>query len=938
MNDPKSHQNMIKAPFHIVLSAVTLLSARVFAAEPLLWIEGESAARSQVHHNAWFDAVDPQELSGGAQIANFSETDQPEGWVEYDVSIPAAGKYHLWLRANPCTGLNYRVDDGPVTPLDQPALEKQDKDHQNNPGYVRKVQQWFNVAADGTHDARTMTWLGVGDLDLSEGRHVIRFSLGGDAPKTKRFAALDCFVLTTGGFKPNFQFKPGQEPVDLVSDPPGRTWAFEPARDTFSPQALLDLRSLNEEVAGQHGFIRLSKDGEGFVRGDGEPIRFWGGCTYVQRLARERKDQAVLEHHARFLAKRGVNIVRLHGSIYSKESGSKVTDVDENELDEIYRLVAAMKKSGIYSVISPYWAVQAHAQKDWGVAESGNGNLTALLFFDPALQQGYKAWLRRIYAEVNPYTGIPLAKDPAVAIIQIQNEDSLLFWTMQSVQGQALANLRTLFGQWVLKKYRSFDKAMESWQGYKHDQDDFAHGRPGMFIVWELTQAARNMKGDAAGREARLADQTEFMGQMMYDFDKEIARYLREELGCRQLINAGNWRTADQVMLDDTERWSYTANDVIAKNHYFSGVHNGVNNGWQILPGQVYTSRSFTREPLGSPLFLRQVVGRPFIVSESLWVPPSRYESEAPLIVAAQSCLTGLDAFFWFCTGEEEWQPSMGKWAFAVPDTLGQFPAAALLFRRGYLKQGPAVVHEERSLADVFGRRLPMVAEEGAWDPNRDKGSMPAGISIKAAVDPLAFLVGRVEVKFGGKGAESKTAGLEEYISKDHRTVKSITGEITTDLGRGIYLVNAPKVQAAAGFLGEAGPQELADATIACRNEYASIVIVTLDERPIATSGRLLVQVGTSCRPTGWKERPMKVPTAEGVVAGARIIDIGQSPWQVQKTEASVTIRNPMLSKAILLDSNFSATDTPVELRRVKGSVTVTLPANSMYVLLTNGK
>ncbi len=908
------------------------------AAEPLLWIEGESAARKQVQHNAWFEAVDSQELSGGAQMANFSETNQAEGWAEYDLSIIEAGRYHLWLRANPCTGLTFGVDGGAATPLDQAALEEQDKEHRNDSGYVRKVQQWFNVAADGTHDARTMTWFSAGDLELTEGRHVVRFSLGGDKPKTKRFAALDCFVLTTGAFKPNFQYKPGEEPKDLVSDPPGTTWAFEPARDTFSSAALLDLRELNEEAAGQHGFIRLSKDGNDFVRGDGQPMRFWGGSTYVQRLARERKDQAVLEHHARFLAKRGVNIVRLHGAIYSKEPDSKVTDVDEKELDEIYRLVAAMKKAGIYCVLSPYWAVEAHAQKDWGVAESGNGNLTGLLFFDPALQRGYKAWLRRIYAEVNPYTGIPLAKDPAVAIIQIQNEDSLLFWTMQSVRGQALLNLRGLYGQWVLKKYHSFERAMESWQGYKHEEDDFAHGRPGMYIVWELTQAARNMKGDAAGREARLADQTEFMGRVMYDFNKEMARYLREDLGCGQLINAGNWRTADQVVLDETERWSYTANDVIGKNHYFSGIHNGVNNGWQILAGQVYTSRSFTREPLGSPLFLRQVVGRPFIVSESLWVPPSRYEAEGPLMVAAQSGLTGLDAFLWFCTGEEEWQPTMGKWAFAVPTTLGQFPATALMFRKGYVKEGPAAVHEERSLADIFGRRLPMIAEEGAWDPNRDKGSMSAGVPIKAAVDPLAYLVGRVEVKYGGKGAESKAVQLEKYISNDHRTVKSITGEITTDLGRGLYVVNAPKVQAAAGFLGQAGPQELADVTIACQNEYASIVIVTLDDRPIATSGRLLVQVGTCCRPTGWKERPMRVPTPEGLVAGARIIDTGHSPWQVQKTRASVTIRNARLSKAILLDSNLNETDTPVDLRGRKGSVTVQLPANAMYVVLTDGK
>src|ERR1039458_1628322 len=97
-----------------------------------------------------------------------------------------------------------------------------------------------------------------------------------------------------------------------------------------------------------------------------------------------------------------------------------------------------MKKTGIYTIISPYWAAQARAKPDWGVADAQNGSCTGLLFFDPALQKGYKAWLRRIYADANPYTGIPLAKDPAVAVILIQNEDGMLFWSMQSVKGQAL--------------------------------------------------------------------------------------------------------------------------------------------------------------------------------------------------------------------------------------------------------------------------------------------------------------------------------------------------------------------------------------------------------------------------------------------------------------------------------------------------------------------
>jgi hypothetical protein len=920
-----------------VVSLAGAAACALSSEPPLLWIEGESAARSETHRNAWFDAVDPLELSGGAQIANFSETTQSSGWAAYDVSVPAAGAYHFWLRANPCTGMRYQIDGGSWSALDPAAMEQEDRKNRDKAGYVQKVRQWFNVAADGTHDARTMTWYYRDAIDLTRGTHQFRFSLGGEEAGTKRFAAIDCFVLTPGSFEPNFQYKPGEKPADTVSFAEGETWAFSPAPDTFSPDARLDLRGLNEEYAGEHGFIRISGDGNDFVRGDGQPIRFWGGSTYVQRTARERKDQAVLEHHARFLAKRGVNIVRLHGAIQPKNERARLTDVDENELDEIYRLVAAMKKAGVYTIISPYWAVQVHAPKDWGVADAENGNCTAELFFDPVLQKGYKAWLKRIYADTNPHTGIPLAKDPAVAIIQIQNEDSMLFWTMQSVKGKALLNLRALYGDWVRAKYRSFEKAMEAWQGYRHEEDDFANARPGMFIVWELTQAARNKKGNAPGREARLADQAEFMGRMMYDFNTEIARYLREELGCTQLINAGNWRSADQVILDDVERCSYTACEVVAKNHYFGGIHNGLNVGWQILPGQVFTSKSFTREPFGSPLNIRQAVGHPFIVPESLWVPPMRYEAEGPLIVAAQSCLTGLDTFYWFATGEEEWQRPMNKWTFSIPMTLGQFPAAALIFRKGYVRQGPAVVHEERALADVWARALPLIAEEGAWDPNRDKGQMPAGTPFKTSVDPRAYLVGRVEVVYGGDPAKSTVADLSRYIDSQKRVVRSVTSEITTDLAAGVYRVDTPTAQAAAGFLGAAGPQKLSDVAIECKNEYAAIAIVPLDDKTIATSGKLLVQIGTLSRPTGWKERPLKIPQEHGSLDGARIIEVGTDPWQIEKTRATIVIRNASLATATALDPNgMRVAEVPLE--KASGAIKIVLPPDAMYLCLQSAR
>ena len=64
-----------------------------------------------------------------------------------------------------------------------------------------------------------------------------------------------------------------------------------------------------------------------------------------------------------------------------------------------------------------------------------------LLFFEPALQRAYRAWLRELLLPPNPYTGVPLAREPALAILQLQNEDSLLFWTVDAIKGAARQRL-----------------------------------------------------------------------------------------------------------------------------------------------------------------------------------------------------------------------------------------------------------------------------------------------------------------------------------------------------------------------------------------------------------------------------------------------------------------------------------------------------------------
>ena len=138
-----------------------------------------------------------------------------------------------------------------------------------------------------------------------------------------------------------------------------------------------------------------------------------------------------------------------------------------------------------------------------------------------------------------------------------------------------------------------------------------------------------------------------------------------------------------------------------------------------------------------------------------------------------------------------------------------------------------------------------------------------------------------------------------------------------------------------AGFLKDNGPQHLADVDIACRNQYATIVVVPLDGRPIRESGKVLIQVGTVCRPTGWAA----VPTRARINGKTeRLLPYhfrrrnARSKWRTRRPRS----RSPMdvSPRAVLLDVNGMATQTPVELKQAAGKATVVLPANTMYLVL----
>jgi hypothetical protein len=721
------------------------------------------------------------------------------------------------------------------------------------------------------------------------------------------------------------------------------SWEFAPEADEFAKGAL-DLRGLNEKLAGQSGWLKVDNAGD-FVNGAGKPIRFWAINTSVERekpfriRPRWSKKEADIAVHARWLAKHGVNMVRCHSHINPDAKTQNLNDANMSEIEWVWRTVGAMKKEGIYTTISPYWANSMKSDdKKWGTDWGGAHH--NLLFFDEKLQDAYKAWLKVLFTTPNQYLGgKTLARESAMGIFQIQNEDSLLFWTVNNLKGAPRKRLGKRFGNWAEKKYGSLDKAFVAWNNQKVKGDDVSAGILDFDTVWMLTDGARKQH---QGQTPRMADQLQFWTETMYDFNKMIANYIRNDLKCPVLVNAGNWKTADNVLLNDAERYSYTANDVIAVNRYFGGVHNGPNRGWAIVNGDVYTSDSaLTDSVLKLPINLKQVQGKPMILTEGSWVFPNEFAAESPFLISVYSSLTGFDSYYWFATGTETWTPpqaangymsSQQKWICATPDMVALFPAAALAFRKNYIQKAKPSVVEYRSFASLYERKTPLIAESASFDPNRDQGDRPTDSAYKTGVSPYAFLTGPVEVVYGKSEKNSKVIDLSSLIkdSGNGKIIKSSTGQIEMNTDKGYCKVDAPKCQGVAAHFANNDKFVLSDVIIKCENNFGSIMVVSMDDRDLKTSRSILVQVGTQCRPKGWRTESTQIKLSDGKsVSGQKVVDFGKAPWMVKKAKVSIRINNKIVKKAIVLNANGEKTS---EIPLKNGEFT--FPEDAIYVVL----
>jgi len=784
-------------------------------------------------------------------------------FLEYEVTVPQTADYHFFVRKFWKHGpFRWRFDNQPwrEVPHEVSLLDEEEL-------------RTFIVA----------NWIYAGQVRLTAGKHRLRIEQTGK----EGAAAYDCFLLINRLWIPKGKLKPNERAQVNVAG-----WSpFDPDSDNFAPSPI-DLRPLNEKFAGEKGFITVK--GDQFIYSKtGEPIRFWGVNAGPDIV---RLPKPFVDYLARHLAKLGVNIVRIHGSVWRSDN---IRQVDADYLDRLFYFIAAMKRQGIYTGLSIYFPLwlRLSEQRD-GFAGYKDQHPFALLFFNRQFQDIYKGWWRVLLTTPNPYTGVPLRSEPAVAYVELVNEDSYLFWTFNydAVPAQQMELLEREFGEWLERKYGSLEKALQAWNGRKHQRDDFAQKRVGFLHLWEIFNQ----------RDKRCQDTAEFLAKHQRDFFAAMVKFIKGELGYKGLVVCSNWITADERTLGPLDKWSNLVGDFMDRHGYFGGVHKGERAGWAISVGDLYSDLSALTLPQREKAFSLPIMdicynGKPSIISEINWTPPNRFRAEFPVLCAAYGALQGSDGFFFFALAGPFWQRMLSKFAIQTPTVMGQFPATALLFRRGLLKSASDVVKVEVKLADLFALKGVPVRAPVNLDELRAK-DIPEGGRLKAeqieAIDPMAFFVGRVTLNITEQGGLSEIADLSRFIDRNKQVVKSATGELIWDYGRGIVTINAPKAQGAVGFLKRAGRIELSDVAIEVDAEYASVLVVPLDDLPIRASRKVLVQVVTEETNNGWQVEP-----SDGL---KKIVALGGAPLLVKNAVGRIAFRRPDAGrcKVTALDGN----------------------------------
>jgi|GEM_PF-2261403 len=474
---------------------------------------------------------------------------------------------------------------------------------------------------------------------------------------------------------------------------------------TFVPNATLKTPPQSLPVNGPAvQAIHRGEDGH-FYNASAQRVRFWG-VNLTGPSAIPPKSEA--DARAKLLAQLGFNAVRLHhidapnsGLLNPKRHQPDQPVFHPERLDALDYFVSRLKAHGIYLFL------EVATLRELGPKEGlpALGPLPAghkvVTMFRPRWTQAYLQAFEDLWGRTNPYTENTYANEPAVAVIELSNEHSLLSqWGsgIEKLHKNHLLILNQLWNRFLKNSYKTDQALAQAWKGSP------SHG--GLLQGESLEKGSVRRAPEHPGLRyayphQRLRDLNRFYASLETKFYESVAKKAKE-MGFTQPVVAsmsfgrpqlqqiyGQWDAADLHI-----EWGQT-------------------NARRTLANDSAIRRPRTQRLLESAIFA--VDQQAFLVTELNHPFPNKTMAEAPILWAALASRQDWDALIWFEWLFESPNPDRNGFVHSQFDLshatvkTAQMPSASSLFRSGWVPpaDGYFPVHRSPSTAtlqSIYGK------------------------------------------------------------------------------------------------------------------------------------------------------------------------------------------------------------------------------------------
>ena len=675
-----------------------------------------------------------------------------------------------------------------------------------------------------------------------------------------------------------------------------------------------DLEFLNDRPAGKYGFISI-KNGH-LVTPRGRRIRFWGVHITAQSPGSiELPPKADATMYARTLARFGANIVRLHFLDTAAPVGISSNDdnssrsFDRQQLDRLDFLASELKKNGIYMDLN--LNVERKYKAGDGVADASViGVAKSLTLYDKRLIELQKEYAKKLLTHVNPYTGKDYLHEPAIALVEVTNENAIVQGYRPPTKFYA-DELDGIFNQWLKQKLTSRQlRTLRQEAGVIDNQP-----------IPRLTPNAT-----LRASKFRYETEVQFFMDLEGRFYADMRAYLRN-LGVKQPLigSSDHWHFGSPYpALVNLAKF-----DIVDGHDYWYGPGPEVN------------------DPLDSTivrLSRTAVAGRPFTVSETNHLFPDDHICEGIPIMAAYAGLQDWDMAIMYTfepKASADWAPYIGNpYDISLdPVRMTNFAAGALIFRQFDVAQARQVVERSYSKTQVLDSGL---LPGAVRSPSGGDGLPDIRLAAGAPSERPYFTPGfplqlplqhRVRIlSFDGPPTAS-------YVAPAANPIVSDTGQIswdTTHSKAGIVTVETDRSEALIGFV-KANEKSLNHLRARVANEFAAILLTSMDDSPIATSGKMLLN--TTSRVVNTDQERADLPTLAASL-GVR----GHSPTLIEPVTGVITLRGlqrAIAVSALALDGAGRPIGPPLDAVSKGGGnweLKVGTPTTSWYVISVEHK